>query len=655
MKKLLFLTIFSLVTLFTNAQNPNLLTFPTLLNYQAVVRNSNNVVAASIPVNFRFTIFDTNNNPVYAETKSVSTDSLGQVNIQIGSGTAIAPAPNTNIVAYDGLDWKQNYRKIKVELDINNANNFTNMGYIDLLSVPYATVANEALNVRKNLSQLDDVTPINPQVGQVLKWNGTKWAADADLQSAGGIQGPIGLTGATGPQGIQGLIGLTGATGSQGAQGPIGLTGATGSQGPQGPIGLTGATGPQGAQGPAGTSTNYSAGSSIDITPGFIPNTFFINNTAPSKWTQNGNNITNNNSGNVGIGVNNPSSKLDIATTNSQTTLNTKNSSGTAMAFWASSNNTGVTAYIENIGNGAALAISNSSTTQQPAATFSSTGGATTINANNVSSQLPTIYSRNDGSGTSIRAENTSNTNATVHVKNNTGGTALFADGRIVSNRSVEATSSVDPAGYFEHLTNGSAIVAIGKVGIGTATPAEMLSLNGRLLFTNNIAGTGNFNSITRVGNGNFEVGASLNPNQDIAHNIGGLSRRWGFIFAQNGTINTSDRRGKQNIQNLNYGLKDLMKLHPVSFEWIKNPEQGTKIGFIAQELQEVVKEVVVDKEWSINENGGRTSKPAERLGVAYSDLIPVLTKAIQEQQAIIEKQQRQLDAMQNQISNLKK
>ena len=67
-----------------------------------------------------------------------------------------------------------------------------------------------------------------------------------------GPQGPIGLTGATGPQGPQGPIGLTGATGPQGPQGPIGLTGATGPQGPQGPIGLTGATGPQGPQGPAG-------------------------------------------------------------------------------------------------------------------------------------------------------------------------------------------------------------------------------------------------------------------------------------------------------------------------------------------------------------------------------------------------------------------
>jgi len=80
-------------------------------------------------------------------------------------------------------------------------------------------------------------------------------------QGPQGIQGPIGLTGATGLQGPvgvdgpQGPIGLTGATGATGPQGPIGLTGAvgaTGATGPQGPIGLTGAVGATGATGPQG-------------------------------------------------------------------------------------------------------------------------------------------------------------------------------------------------------------------------------------------------------------------------------------------------------------------------------------------------------------------------------------------------------------------
>ena len=58
--------------------------------------------------------------------------------------------------------------------------------------------------------------------------------------------------GATGPQGP---IGLTGATGPTGSQGPIGLTGAQGPQGIQGVAGTTGLQGPAGAAGTNGLNT----------------------------------------------------------------------------------------------------------------------------------------------------------------------------------------------------------------------------------------------------------------------------------------------------------------------------------------------------------------------------------------------------------------
>lgn len=68
-----------------------------------------------------------------------------------------------------------------------------------------------------------------------------------------------------------------------------------------------------------------------------------------------------------------------------------------------------------------------------------------------------------------------------------------------------------------------------------------------------------------------------------------------------------------------------------------KCPAAGPQIGFLAQDLQTIVPEVVSDTEWGRDENNKLTSKPSEVLGVYYSDLIPVLTKAIQEQQTHIE------------------
>ncbi len=78
------------------------------------------------------------------------------------------------------------------------------------------------------------------------------------------------------------------------------------------------------------------------------------------------------------------------------------------------------------------------------------------------------------------------------------------------------------------------------------------------------------------------------------------------------------------------------MELRPVSFTWKKQPQRGKKLGFIAQEVQSVVSEVVY-----IGDD------PDQMLGVYCADLIPVLTTALREQQEIIERQQTQIEQQQ--------
>jgi hypothetical protein len=71
-----------------------------------------------------------------------------------------------------------------------------------------------------------------------------------------GATGSTGMTGATGPTGMTGATGPTGWTGSTGPTGMTGATGPTGMTGATGPTGMTGATGPTGmtgATGPTGT------------------------------------------------------------------------------------------------------------------------------------------------------------------------------------------------------------------------------------------------------------------------------------------------------------------------------------------------------------------------------------------------------------------
>ena len=84
--------------------------------------------------------------------------------------------------------------------------------------------------------------------------------------------------------------------------------------------------------------------------------------------------------------------------------------------------------------------------------------------------------------------------------------------------------------------------------------------------------------------------------------------------------IQTSDERLKSNITDLNYGLSDLLKLRPVSFTWTAQPQQGTQLGFIAQEVQPIFPETV---------NVGDDSK--HTLGLTYTEFIPVVVKSIQQ------------------------
>jgi fibronectin-binding autotransporter adhesin len=112
---------------------------------------------------------------------------------------------------------------------------------------------------------------------------------------------------------------------------------------------------------------------------------------------------------------------------------------------------------------------------------------------------------------------------------------------------------------------------------------------------------------------------------------------------------NASDYRLKHNISTVPYGLNEILLLNPVKYDLINQPEDGPQIGFIAHEVQEVIPEVVSGKKDAMNEDGTE-----QHQGVAYSNIIPVLVKAIQEQQSTIEELQSQLATVLNELADIK-
>ena len=86
-----------------------------------------------------------------------------------------------------------------------------------------------------------------------------------------------------------------------------------------------------------------------------------------------------------------------------------------------------------------------------------------------------------------------------------------------------------------------------------------------------------------------------------------------------------SDSKLKKNVKDIEYGLDTVMKLNPKQYDWKKDNRHD--IGFIAQEVEEVIPEVVKDKEWF--DDKIKT--------LDYEKLTAVLIKAVQELKEEIE------------------
>jgi hypothetical protein len=132
-----------------------------------------------------------------------------------------------------------------------------------------------------------------------------------------------------------------------------------------------------------------------------------------------------------------------------------------------------------------------------------------------------------------------------------------------------------------------------------------------------------------------LEVKGALIPSIWNGYSLGSSTKVWTDIYAFSGSVNSSDLRLKKDITPIAYGLEYVLKLNPVSYKFKDyTVNDNIRFGFIAQELDKVLpNSVVVGKETD-----------STYLGVRYDEIIPVLTKAIQEQHAIIENQEREIE-----------
>ncbi len=235
--------------------------------------------------------------------------------------------------------------------------------------------------------------------------------------------------------------------------------------------------------------------------------------------------------------------------------------------------------------------------------------------------------------------------------------------------------------GTLSTFTNGTErmrVTSAGRVGIGETIPNALLTLtnSGGSLNSGLQLSDGSSNDWYIYQNGSQELvirddgtdrlildaSGNLVPATDNFYDLGSASLRWDDVYATNGSIQTSDIRFKTNIKPLNYGLKEVLSINPIAYNWKDKPQSDLKLGLSAQELLQIIPEVVKTHDWEKDPNGELVKKELDKYGVYYTDLIPVLINAIKEQQLTIdqqnqnnEKQQYEIDALKDEVELLKK
>ena len=266
--------------------------------------------------------------------------------------------------------------------------------------------------------------------------------------------------------------------------------------------------------------------------------------------------------------------------------------------------------------------------------------------------------------------------------------------------------TTADNTGILQLKTAGTTAVTVDasqKVGIGTSSPNQTVEIkngsdyqirlnngtsaqsydigrstsNGLLYFYGGQTGFAGyvFNTIDGermriASNGDVLIGQTTNPatsslvikvqtlvangvNAQITSNTG-TSYPWSNYNATGSYVGgitctssatafptSSDKRLKKNIEDAPSAIDKILTAQVVSHDWIDD-NTHVDYGFVAQDLQSIIPQAVIE---GTDKEDGSINMP---WGVDYSKIVPLLTKAIQEQQAIINDLKARVIALEN-------
>jgi hypothetical protein len=215
----------------------------------------------------------------------------------------------------------------------------------------------------------------------------------------------------------------------------------------------------------------------------------------------------------------------------------------------------------------------------------------------------------------------------------------------------IAGTFSNHPFSLVTNKISRLTILANGNIGIGTTSPSSLLDVN----YGSNLV---KFYSTNGYGTSGVKIATyySCSFLDPLSNNKGELGYYYYWntlhvtqIYSPNGISSGSDERFKENIQLIQTPLTKVLKLRGVKYDLkpemffgidqVSNVSESllkNHVGLIAQEVQEIIPEVVL------------YDSARAMLGIKYTELIPYLIEAIKEQQLVI-------TSMQEEISELRK
>lgn len=153
---------------------------PKGLNYQAVARDNDGYPISEKEVMLEITILSGSDEgtKVWQEIHDITTNEFGFFAVIIGEGNSTTVG---SLASFEKINWSDNkyYMQARVDFGVEEyGNGLVDMGAVQLLSVPYALLADSALKAPAVFVGMDDITDVDLSgltINQVLKWNGTDW------------------------------------------------------------------------------------------------------------------------------------------------------------------------------------------------------------------------------------------------------------------------------------------------------------------------------------------------------------------------------------------------------------------------------------------------------------------------------------------------